>query len=114
MAKNGYSGLNEDTPGPSGYDPNTDIIKAKSTCYSQFSRSRTTREVFSHTKELIPGPTSYEARKLDKRNPNSKSINNNLLEKGHTSTFLSRVPNCKDLPPDKLDKPGPGTYDLLH
>ena len=43
--KNGYTGIDQDTPGPSGYEPKTDLTKNK-TSASLFSKSKVDREVF--------------------------------------------------------------------
>ena len=55
FAKNGYTGVKEDTPGPQGYNPKSEFIKTK-TSSALFSKSKSNREVFNINKDHTLGP----------------------------------------------------------
>ena len=96
--KGGFSGIGEDNPGPSGYNPKFQIVKSKSQA-ALFSKSKTKREAFPLDKNGAPGPQSYNIT-LDL--PKQKRL---------SSIFLSGVPNCGSLiDKDKALFPGPGAY----
>ncbi|CDW74304.1 UNKNOWN [Stylonychia lemnae] len=100
--KNGYSGIDQDTPGPSGYDPKTDLVKSK-TSASLFSKSKVDREVFQ-INETLPGPSDYDK----KTQPTDKK---DFCKNSAGAIFGSKVPNCKDRKIDNADLPGPGAYE---
>eukprot|EP00347_Sterkiella_histriomuscorum_P023797 403333354 len=104
QSKNGYTGIQNDNPGPSGYNPKDEIVKSKSSA-AIFSKSKVERELF-HINSDIKGIQDYEIK-------NDATSKKDFSKAKSSAIFESKVPNCKDLKNEKADLPGPGTYELL-
>ena len=110
LSQNMYTGRDVDTVGPALYNPNYDTVKSHAPI-GDFQTSKDQRKLFEPTinientwlpDKLNPGPGQYEAvNETAKRQFNAQ---------GNTSTFLSKVPNCKNAKEMLAQNPGPGHY----
>lgn len=90
-----YSAVGTDTVGPALYEPKLNIAKHKAP-EPNFHKSKAARKVFEPSIEITnilpskenPGPAHYEKAE--------KALSKQFNAQGNTTSFLSKVPNCKD------------------